>query len=62
MWKDVIITPVPNSQRVSSEDEIRSISFTPGLSKIFDDFVVKWMLDDIKHKIDPKQFGSLKVT
>jgi hypothetical protein len=62
MWKDAIITPVPKSQRVSSEDEIRPISLTPGLSKIFDDFVVKWMLDDIKHKIDPIQFGSLKVT
>ena len=32
MWKNTIITPVPKSQRVSSEDEIRPISLTAGRS------------------------------
>ena len=45
---------------MSSEDELRPISLTPCLSKILEDFVVKWLMFDIRHMIDPKQFGSLK--
>ena len=62
MWKDAIIIPVPKSQYATCEDEVRPISLTACLSKILEDFVVKWMMEDIRHKIDPKQFGSLKGT
>ena len=62
MWKDAIITPVPNSQYATCEDEVRPISLTACLSKILQDFVVKWVMEDIRHKIDPKQFGSLQGT
>ena len=60
MWKDAIIIPVPKSQYATCEDEVRPISLTACLSKILEDFVVKWMMEDIRHKIDPKQFGSLQ--
>ena len=43
-------------------DEVRLISLTACLSKILGDFVVKWMMEDIKHNIHPKQFGSLQGT
>lgn len=59
-WKDAHITPVPKTQPVSCEDELRPIALTVCLSKILVDFVIKWMMDDVNHKIDPKQFGSLK--
>ena len=60
IWKDAIITPVPKCSSVSCEDELRPIALTSALSKVLEDFVVTWMLEDVKHKIDPKQFGSLK--
>ena len=60
MWKDANIIPVPKSQYVTCENEVRPISLTACLSKILEDFVVKWIMEDIKHKIDPKQFGSLQ--
>ena len=60
MCKDAFITPIPKSQPVTSEDDLRPIALTSCLSKILEDFVVKWLLEDIKHRIDPQQFGSLK--
>ena len=56
------ITPIPQDQSVSCENELRLISLTACLSKILGDFVVKWMVDDVKNKIDTQQFGSLKGT
>ena len=44
MWKDAIVIPVPNSQYATCEDEVRPISLTACLSKILEDFVVKWMI------------------
>ena len=59
-WKDASIIPIPKTQPACCEDELRPIALTARLSKILEDFVVRWMMDDIKNKIDPKQFGSLK--
>ena len=47
---------------MTCEDELRPISLTACLSKILEDFVARWMMDDVKHKIDPPQFGSPKGT
>jgi hypothetical protein len=60
IWKDALITQIPKALPVSCEDELHPISLTASLSKILEDFVVQWMMDDGKHKIDPKQFGCLK--
>ena len=59
-WKDANIIPIPKTQPITSEDETRPIALTATLSKILEDFVVTWMTDDVKDKIDPKQFGSLR--
>jgi hypothetical protein len=59
-WKDASITPIPKTQSVCCEDELCPIALTACLSKILEDFVVRWMMDDNRSKIDPKQFGSLK--
>ena len=45
---------------VTSEDELRPISLTSSLSKILEDFVVQWMIEDVQDKVDPKQFRCLK--
>ena len=44
------------------EGDFRPISLTSCLSKVLEDFVVTWLIDDIKDKIDPNQFGCLKGT
>ena len=59
-WKDANIVPIPKAQPITCEDETRPIALTTTLSKILKDFVVTWMIDDLKDKIDPKQFGSLR--
>ena len=33
---------------------------TPILSKVLEDFVVSWMIEDVGEHIDSRQFGSLK--
>ena len=54
------MTPIPKVSLVTSEDELRPISLTSSLSKILEDFVVQWMIEDVQDKIDPKQFRCLK--
>ena len=44
------------------EGDFRPISLTPYLSKVLEDFVVTWLIDDVKDKIDPDQLGCLKGT
>ena len=41
---------------------MRPIALTTVLSKVLEDFFVEWLIVDIKHHIDPQQFGSLKGT
>jgi hypothetical protein len=62
IWKDLLITPIPKVPSVSCMEELGPISLTASLSKILEDFVVNWMMDDVKQKIDPQQFGCLKGT
>ena len=62
IWKDSDIIPVPKSQPPTCEGDTRPISLTPCLAKVPEDFVVGWMITDIKDNIDPKQFGCLKGT
>ena len=44
------------------DGDLRPIGLTPVLSKVLEDFFVEWLIDDVKHHIDPQQFGSLKGT
>ena len=44
------------------ESDFRHISLTPCLSKVLEDFVVTWLIDDVKDKIVPNQFGCTSTT
>ena len=59
-WKQSFISPIPKTRPVQSENDLRPISLTPTLSKIQEDFAVKWLYEDIGKKIDLRQFGSIK--
>ena len=62
IWKESNIIPILKIQQPTSEGDTRPISLTPCLSKVLENFVVSWLIDDVKDKIDPCQFGCLKGT
>ena len=49
-----------HTQLPESEDDLRPISLTPFLSKVTEQFVVKWLLQVIEDKIDFRQYGGLR--
>ena len=62
LWKDSMIIPIPEGKQVQLESDARRIALTPVLSKVLEDFIVSWMIEDIGKQIDSRQFGSLKDT
>ena len=59
-WKLEYGTPIKKINIPSTEDDLRVISLTPFLSKVFERFVVSWLRVYIRDKIDSKQFGDGK--
>ena len=53
IWKDSNITPISKIQSPTNEGYFSPISLTPCLSKVLEDFVVTWMIDDIRNRIAP---------
>ena len=47
---------------VSIEKDIRPLSLTPVVSKVFESLVLKWVDNIIKPQIDDRQFGGLSET
>ena len=54
------ITAIPKTTPISGDADLRPISLTSCVSKIQEDFAVKWLLEDVQDIIDPQQFGTLK--
>lgn len=61
-WEESNIIPIPKITKPTCESDVRPISLTPFLSKVLEDFVVSWLIEDVRDKIDPMQFGCLKGT
>ena len=59
MEQGVALKKVPEPK---SEDELRIISLTPFLSKIFEKIVIEWLLAFISDKLDIHQYGGRKGT
>ena len=57
IWKDSNITPVPKIHPSTDEGDIRTHHAFPKTLKTLS---LKWMISDIRDKIDPRQFGCLK--
>ena len=59
LWKRALVCPVP---KVTSprdvHSDVRPISLTPVLSRVFETFVVRFLLQDVGSQLDPYQFGS----
>ena len=54
--------PVPKVTPITSREDLRPIVLTTVVSKLLEDFVVEWLIEDVKLIIDPSQFGCLKGT
>ena len=60
LWKASNISLIPKEKPPSSESDFRPISLMPCLAKVLEEFFAEWLINDIKDKIDSKQFGCLK--
>ena len=59
-WKVEHHLPVPKCYPPQSEDDLRNISKTPFLSKLYESFIAGWLLAIIRPYLDPGQCGGLK--
>ena len=60
LWKQANVVPVPKVQPPSNiESDLRPISLTATLSKLFESFVGRWMVSRVLPQLDQKQFGAL---
>ena len=59
-WKLEWVTPIGKIPEPETEEDLRPISLTPFFSKVAEHFVVEWLLEYIKDKIDFRQYGGMK--
>ena len=59
-WKSSNISPIPKETPLKEKNDPRPISLTSCISKVLEEFVVEWILEDIGRRIDPKKFGCLR--
>ena len=57
-WKNGIVVPIPK-QSPPSLDKLRPVSLTSIFAKIAEGFVSRWVIDDLHHVIDHRQFGNV---
>ena len=63
LWKTAIIVPVPKKHPPRHiEKDLRPISLTPIVSKVFESLVLRWVDKFIQPHLDCRQFGSLAGT
>ena len=63
LWKTATIVPLPKKHPPTSiEKDIRPISLTPIVSKVFEAIVLKWVDTVMRPQLDPRQFGSIPGT
>ena len=56
-WKIEQQIPIPKISPPSTEDELRNISKTPFLSKVYESFLGDWLLEIVAPHLDPGQCG-----
>ena len=59
-WKMEYITAIGKVPTPESEEDLRPISLTSFFSKVTEQFVVLWIMEYIKNKIDFRQYGGFK--
>ena len=63
LWKSATVIPLPKKHPPCSvQNDVRPISLTPILAKVFESLVLKWVDNIIKPQIDDRQFGGIAGT
>ena len=63
LWKTAIVIPLSKKHPpVSSDNDIRPISLTPIIAKVFESLVLKWVDVYVKPQINNKQYGGMAGT
>ncbi|XP_030844668.1 uncharacterized protein LOC115925216 [Strongylocentrotus purpuratus] len=60
IWKHASISAIPKTNPVTSYDQLRPISITPTLARIFEGFLADWIMSSIRPFVDHRQFGNLR--
>ena len=59
-WKMANVIPLPKTKpMISVETDIRPISLTPNVAKVFESIVLGWVDDIVGDRIDVNQFGGV---
>ena len=53
-------TPIEKTKNPSDESQTRVISCTNKMNLVFEKQVLKWLMQFVKFKLDPDQFGGMK--
>ena len=59
-WKLEYVTWIQKFPQPKKISDLRKISLTSQYSKLFEGFLKDWILEDIKHHVDPSQYGARK--
>ena len=63
IWKSADVVPLAKKHPPQSiENDIRPVSLTPIVAKVFESIILEWVNTAIKDKIDPNQFGCIAGT
>ena len=57
-WKREFVTPIPKKKLPTSMDDLRNISCTALISKVYESYVLEWMKPEIS--MQKNQFGGVK--
>ena len=60
MWKTELGIPLQKMPNPINEDQLRVISLTPFFSKVFEKFVIEWLIHYIGDRIDWRQYEGQK--
>ena len=59
LWKYEFVTPVPKVFPTETTEDLRKISGTKNLSKIYESLISEPIIQDMEPKMDPSQFGNV---
>ena len=59
-WRLEYGTPLRKEQNPETEDQLRIISLTNFLSKVYEQYVIQWLMQYIGDKLDWRQYGGQK--
>ena len=57
LWKTAEIIPVPKRSKIESMNDLRPVALSLDILKVFERFILKLLLNEVKEQLDPLQFA-----